>query len=698
MSNQKLLFTNRELSWLDFNYRVLEEAQDKSIPLFERLKFLAITASNLDEFFMVRVAGLKQQVAYNVTREDITGLMPNEQLEMVNKKAHEFCKDQYKCYKDLMSKCKKEEIEIVRGKDLTTSQKAFVDKYYLDTIQPVLTPLAVDASRPFPHLANKKINIALSLKKKDSDDIVHAIIQIPSILRRFIRLGESHKYVLIEDAILMHLSHFFNGYKIGDVGLFRITRNGDLFIDEEAQDLLLEIEKSLKKRKHGEPCRLEIMKDFAEGGMGDELMEFLTHHLKVEKSDVFTEDGPLDLTFLYSFTGQSEYNHYKYSSNTPQEPMGIVQGENIFDAIRERDILLHLPYESFQPVVDLIEQAADDEKVLAIKQTLYRVSGNSPIVSALIRAAQVGKQVTVLVELKARFDEENNIAWARRLEQAGCHVIYGLLGLKVHCKALLIVRKEEDGIRRYAHLGTGNYNDSTAKLYTDFGLFTAKPAITSDISALFNVLTGFSLPPQYKKIHVAPTGLRSFFVEMIDKEIDNAKNMLPSGITAKVNSLIDEEIIKKLYEASKAGVRIKLIIRGINGLRSQVEGLSENIEVMSIIGRYLEHHRIYIFTAGGENKVFLSSADWMQRNLDRRIETLFPVEQEDIKQRIIESMDLMLTDNVKMRKQQADGSYKKVSEKGKKINSQEKFFKLMKSTSRKGVISPDVMFKPKTKI
>ena len=698
MKSNNIFFTNRELSWLDFNYRVLEEAQDNKIPLFERLKFLAITASNLDEFFMVRVAGLKQQVAYGVTRPDITGLLPNEQLEIVNKKNHEFCKDQYECYDSLMEECRKEDIEIIRGKDLTKFQRAFVDKYFIESIQPVLTPLAVDASRPFPHLANEKINIALSLKQNGSDDIVHAIVQIPSILPRFIALSESRKYVLIEDAVLLHLDQFFNGYTIGDIGLFRLTRNGDLFIDEDAQDLLEEIEKSLKERRHGEPCRLEIMSNFADDGVRDELLDFLKSRLHVEESDIFKLEGPLDLTFLFQFSAQKEYNQYKYGSNPPQESASISQGENIFEIIKEKDILLHHPYESFEPVINFIEQAAEDKRVLAIKQTLYRVSGNSPIVSALIRAAQAGKQVTVLVELKARFDEENNIAWAKRLEKAGCHVIYGLLGLKVHCKAVLIVRKEDEGIRRYVHLSTGNYNDSTAKLYTDFGLFTAKPAITSDVSALFNVLTGFSVPPQYKKLHVAPTGLRDFFLEMIDREIENAKDLLPSGITAKVNALIDEEIIEKLYEASRAGVKIKLIIRGINGLRSQVEGLSENIEVMSIVGRYLEHHRIFIFTAGGENKVYLSSADWMPRNLDRRVEVLFPVEQEDAKQKIIDVVELMLSDNIKMRIQQSDGTYKKLEKKGKRINSQEKLFKQARSVRQKEIMAPDVMFKPKTKI
>ncbi len=697
MKIKNTLFTNRELSWLDFNYRVLEEAQDVKIPLFERLKFLAITASNLDEFFMVRVAGLKQQVAYGVTRPDSSGLLPNEQLEVVNMKNHEFCCDQYICYHELLKECANEGIEIIRGKDLTPMQKVFIDKYYAEMIQPVLTPLAVDASRPFPHLANKKINIALSLKRTGTDEIVHAIVQIPSILPRFIRLNESRKYVLIEDAVLMHLNQFFNGYTIGDIGLFRITRNGDLFIDEDAQDLLLEIEKSLKERRHGEPCRLEVMSDFSEDGMKEELMEFLKTRLKVDESDIFNLDGPLDLTFLFQFAAQKEYNQYKYTSNPPQESPSLSQDENIFDIIKEKDVLLHHPYESFEPVINLIEQAAEDKRVLAIKQTLYRVSGNSPIVSALIRAAQAGKQVTVLVELKARFDEENNIAWAKRLEKSGCHVIYGLLGLKVHCKALLIVRKENDGIRRYVHLSTGNYNDSTAKLYTDFGLFTAKPAFTSDVSALFNVLTGFSMPAQYKKLHVAPVGLRNFFMEMIDKEIENAKNMLPSGITAKVNALIDEEIISKLYEASLAGVKIKLLVRGINGLRSQVKGLSENIEVMSIVGRYLEHHRVFMFTAAGENKMYLASADWMTRNLDRRVEILFPIEQEDIKKRITEIMDLLLSDNVKMRIQQSDGTYKKVEAKGKKINAQEKLFKQIRSAQQKEITDPGVVFKPKIK-
>lgn len=698
MKKQKPIYTNRELSWLDFNYRVLEEAKDKSNPLFERLKFLAITSSNLDEFFMVRVAGLKQQLAYGVTRADIAGLMPNEQLQMVSSKAHDFICAQYECYKTLLNRCKEQDIQIIRGKDLNKAQRAFVDRYYQNTIQPVLTPLAVDASRPFPHLASSKINIALSLRQIESDDIVHAIVQIPSILPRYIRIGDSSHYVLIEDAILMHLDKFFNGYTIGTIGLFRLTRNSDLYIDEDAQDLLAEIEKSLKQRKHGEPCRLEIMDSFVQEGTQKELKDFLIERLNVDEDDVFFVDGPLDLTFLFGFTSSNDYNHLKYSSNPPQLPIGIGQSENIFEAIRDRDILLHHPYESFEPVVDMIVEAANDEKVLAIKQTLYRVSGNSPIVSALMTAAQAGKQVTVLVELKARFDEENNIAWAKRLEQAGCHVIYGLLGLKVHCKALLIVRKEDDGIRRYVHLGTGNYNDSTAKVYTDFGLFTAKIAITSDVSALFNVLTGFSLPPRYRKLHIAPTGLRDFFIEMIDKEIQNAKSMLPSGIIAKVNSLIDEAIIKKLYEASQAGVKITLIIRGINGLRSKIKDLSENITVVSIVGRYLEHHRVYMFTAGGENKVYLSSADWMPRNLDRRIETLFPIEQADIKQRVVESMELMLKDNVKARVQQADGTYEKVSSKDKKINSQESFFKKIKNIHKKSVIAPDVMFKPRTKI
>ncbi|MBN2878696.1 MAG: RNA degradosome polyphosphate kinase [Clostridia bacterium] len=697
MKNQKQLFTNRELSWLDFNYRVLQEAEDNKIPLFERLKFLAITASNLDEFFMVRIAGLKQQVDYGVTRADIAGLLPEEQLEQANKKTHEFMKAQYACYRDLLNACNKEDIEIIRGKDLKDSEKAYVDKYYAEVIQPVLTPLAVDASRPFPNLANKKINIALSLKKIGTDETVHAIVQIPSILRRFIRIGESRRYILIEDAILMHIGNFFNGYEVGDAELFRITRNGDLFIDEDAQDLLLEIEKSLKNRRHGEPCRLEIMNGFSEGNIREDLLEFLKENLNVDQSDVFRVDGPLDLTYLFPFTDLNEYNQYKYGSDPPQESLCFRQDENMFDTIKEKDILLHHPYESFQPVIDIVEKAAADERVLAIKQTLYRVSGNSPIVSALIRAAQMGKQVTVLVELKARFDEENNIAWAKRLEDAGCHVIYGLLGLKVHCKALLIVRREEDGIRRYVHLGTGNYNDSTAKIYTDFGLFTAKPAITADVSALFNVLTGFSVPAQYKKLFIAPTGLRKFFIDMIDKEIEKARNMLPSGITAKVNALIDEEIIEKLYEASQAGVKIRLLIRGINGLRSKVKGLSENIEVMSIVGRYLEHHRIYIFTSGGENKVYLASADWMPRNLDRRVEVLFPIEQDDIRHSVIEAMELMLSDNVKMRVQQSDGTYRKMASRGKKINSQESFFKQYRNAARRSLMAPDVIFKPKTK-
>lgn len=692
-----MLFTNRELSWLDFNSRVLEEAYDKNNPLFERLKFLAITSSNLDEFYMVRVAGLRQQVNYGVNTTDVTKLLPKEQLDMVSTKVHEFCKKQYKCYKDLFASCKKHGIEIIRGIDLSAEQLEYLNMYYLEAIHPVLTPLAIDASRPFPHLAGSKINMAISLRSQEVEDNVHAIIQIPSILPRYIKILDTHKYVLIEDAIGMFAHQFFSGFTIESSALFRLTRNGDLFIDEDAQDLLAEIEKSLKNRKHGDPCRLEIMNDFLQEGIDLKLKEFLLDHLGVEDEDIFYVDGPLDLRFLFGFTSSNEYNYLKFTSNPPLDAISIGSQENIFEAIKERDILLHHPYESFERVVDLIVEAARDSKVLAIKQTLYRVSGNSPIVEALMHAAQAGKQVTVLVELKARFDEENNIVWAKRLEQSGCHVIYGLLGLKVHCKALLIVRKEEDGIRRYVHLGTGNYNDSTAKLYTDMGLFTARKAITSDVSALFNVLTGFSLPPKYKKIHVAPTGLRDFFMEMIDQEIENAKQAKPSKIVAKVNSLIDEQLIKKLYEASEAGVKIELIVRGINGLRSQVKDLSENIKVISIIGRYLEHHRIYMFEAGGEKKVYLSSADWMTRNLDRRVETLFPIEQEDIKQRVINSLNIMLKDNVKARIQQSDGTYKYVKNDKKKTSSQEQFYKKTKNTLKNSLNAPDTLFHPVTK-
>ncbi len=688
-------YTNRELSWLDFNFRVLEEADDLRNPLFERLKFLAITASNLDEFFMVRVAGLKQQIDAGFTKADPAGLTPKQQLKMVSQKIHRMTNAQYKTLDALQDELSAMDVKIIRAHDLNDEEKAFCQRYFDEMVSPVLTPMAVDASRPFPQVAQKTLNMALRLSAPESEESLKALVQVPSILPRYLKFANTHRYIMLEDIMLLNIHKLFEGFKVKGMVLFRIIRDNDLTFDEDAADLLEEIEKSLKRRRTGNPVRLEMMDGFDQEGIDEELQDFLTTELNARKRDIYLIPGPLDLTFLFAFSSLKGFDHLRYSVRPPLQPSMIHAEQDIFEAIQEHDILTHHPYESFDCVVDFIVQAAKDPNVLAIKQTLYRVSGQSPIVAALIRAAQSGKQVTVLVELKARFDEENNIVWARALEQAGCHVIYGLVGLKVHCKATLVVRRENDGIRRYVHLATGNYNDKTAKLYTDYGLFTSRDAFSFDVSALFNLLTGYSLPPKFKKLHVAPTGLRTFFEGKIKEEIKNAKQGLPAHIMAKVNSLIDPSIIEKLYEASQAGVKIDLIVRGINGLRSKVEDLSENIRVISIIGRYLEHHRIFIFASSGDHDVYLASADWMQRNLDRRIEVLFPIEQEDIKRRIIEDMELMLSDNQKAREQQANGKFKHVKSKAWPIACQKELYKRLKARHKSDLSAPDVVFVPK---
>lgn len=669
MDNNQYIKTNRELSWLDFNFRVLEEAKDERNPLLERLKFLAITSSNLDEFFMVRVASLHAQILSGYLKRDPSGMTAGEQLQEVIKKTHLLANEQAKTYKELFSALIKEDVAILRHNELSSDQKEYCSRYFYRIIQPVLTPLAVDASRPFPEVLGRSINLAVSLLD-DQDHTLYALVQVPSLLSRFIELEQKNKFILIEDIILLHISSLFEGYKIKGVALFRATRDGDIEIDEDVSNIMDEIQKSLQKRRRGQPVRLELMNDFANTNEDKKLIDFLIRKLNTNERDIYIQDMPLDLTFLFSFPSKHGFKDLRFEPLPPQTPIMLKDGGDIFKKIKEHDILVQHPYESFDCVIDFIEKAADNPNVLAIKQTLYRISGNSPIISALIRAVESGKQVTVLVELKARFDEENNIAWAKTLEQAGCHVIYGLVGLKVHCKVLLVMRKEEDGIQRYLHLATGNYNETTAKLYTDTGLFTAKQNFCHDASALFNMLSGYSIPPGFKKFKVAPTYLRQFFIEALDKEIEYAKMGKKAGFTAKINSLIDPQIIDKLYEASKAGVKIDLIIRGINGIRSGIEGLSENIRVISIVSRFLEHDRIYKFHAGGENLIYLSSADLMPRNLSRRIEVLFPIEDKISKERIENTLDIILKDNVKAREQQSDGRYQYVKNDEQDVNSQ----------------------------
>ena len=684
---------NRELSWLDFNFRVLEEADDPRNPLFEKLKFLAITSNNLDEFFMIRIATLKAQIQSGYEIKDASGMAPAEQLEKVLQKMHEMTDLQSKICRRLFSELEGNGIHFLRHGMLTAEQKEFCTSYFYKIIQPVLTPLAVDASRPFPEVLGRSVNLAVRLEDGEKNTL-YALVQVPSLLPRFIELEEKNNFILIEDIILIHISSLFEGHAIKGVALFRVTRDGDLEVDDDVSDLMDEIKKLIQKRRRGQPVRVEIMKGFAYRDEDKPLIAFLKEKLNTKDQDLFMLDMPLDLTFLFGFTDAEGHAEQKFTPRPPLTPVMLKDDGDIFQAINERDIVVQHPYESFDCVVDFINRAADDPDVLAIKQTLYRVSGNSPIVGALIRAVQSGKQVTVLVELKARFDEENNIAWAKTLEQAGCHVIYGLVGLKVHSKVLLVVRREQTGIKRYLHLSTGNYNDSTAKIYTDTGLFTCNEAFCSDASALFNMLTGYSVPSGFIKFKVAPTYLKEFFIEMIEGEIENAKAKKPAFIVAKVNSLIDPDIIYKLYEASEAGVKIELIIRGINGLRSGVKDISENIRVRSIVGRFLEHDRIYRFCAGGRNLMFIGSADLMPRNLVRRIEVIFPIEDAVIKRRLEDTLAMMLKDNVKARTQNPDGSYSHIKNKAGEFCSQEKIYENLAAQLKENYSLKDTVFKP----
>ena len=672
-------FFNRELSWLEFNTRVLEEAQDLKNPLFERLKFLAITASNLDEFFMVRVASLNDQIIAGYSKKDSAGLLPKEQLDKITLRVHELVSEKYNTYlRSLIPALKKEDIYFKRPKNLTDEQRNFVEKYFFNQIYPVLTPMVVDKSRPFPLILNKSLNIAILLRGNEDVEPVFATVQVPSVLDRFILLpceNDKKEFILLEDIIKIHMDMLFIGHEILDMACYRITRNADLSIDEDgAEDLLEEIEQSIKKRKWGNAVRLEYEKNTSQ-----EIIDYILEESEAFEGGMYRISGPLDLTFLMKFYNLKGYQNLKFENQIPL-PSITVQNNNIFEAISERDIMLHHPFESFDTVVDFVRQAAEDDNVLAIKQTLYRVSGNSPIISALAKAAENGKQVTVLVELKARFDEENNIIWAKQLEKAGCHVIYGLVGLKTHCKLLLVVRREEDKIKRYVHMGTGNYNDVTAKFYTDTAIMTCNPYIGADASAVFNMLSGFSQIQRLEKLDIAPVGLRKKIENLIKNEIRNAKEGVGGQIIFKMNSLVDESMIRLLYEASQAGVNIKLIIRGICCLVPEYPQVSENIEVRSIVGKLLEHSRIFYFYNAGQEKIFMSSADLMPRNLDRRVELLFPVEDECNKARVKNIINLYLSDTDKTRILHSTGAYSRVDKRGKEpLNVQDYFYDYIKN-------------------
>ncbi|MGN0346994.1 MAG: RNA degradosome polyphosphate kinase [Lachnospiraceae bacterium] len=695
-------YTNRELSWLKFNERVLLEARDDDIMLFERIKFLSISMSNLDEFFMVRVASLKDMVHAGYTKKDIAGMTPQEQLDALSVEIHKFVDLQYDTYRMLSPKLQEQKIMLVEHhEDLSTQQAAYVDAYFQENVYPVLTPMAVDSSRPFPLIKNKSLNIcALLSKKGNTREQDFAIVQVPGVIPRLVTIPNGEKsrdnttfIIRLEEVIERNISKLFLNYDVVCSSPFRIMRNADLTIEEEeAEDLLKEIEKQIKKRQWGEAIRLEV-----ENNCDKRLVKTLKQELKLSNDEIYHIDGPLDLTFLMKLYGMPGFDHLKKQAFEPQPVPEFPAGCNIFDQIRKGDVLLHHPYQTFQPVVKFIEQAANDEKVLAIKQTLYRVSGNSPIIKALTKAAENGKQVSVLVELKARFDEENNIVWAKMLEKAGCHVIYGLVGLKTHSKITLVVRQEEDGIRRYVHLGTGNYNDSTAKQYTDLGLLTCQEAIGEDATAVFNMLSGYSEPLGWNKLSLAPLWLKKRLLRLIHRETEHARNNRTARIVAKMNSLCDPDVIAALYEASGAGVEIYLLIRGICCLRTGIPGVSENIHVRSIVGDYLEHGRIFYFENDLSPEIFMASADWMPRNLERRVEIMFPIEDPALKEKIMHILEIQFRDNAKAHILQPDGNYKKEKvPKEERICCQEIFCREAKEEKRrrKGKRKNDRVFQP----
>ncbi|MCZ8513421.1 RNA degradosome polyphosphate kinase [Paenibacillus filicis] len=661
-------YLNRDLSWVEFNWRVLEEAQDPNTPLLERVKFLSIVSSNLDEFMSVRVAGVKDQLKAGHTKKDFTSYTPAGLFKRIMKRSSKMVAEQYKTYREILRQLTKEGIIFTSYEDLNTTQRHAMDVYYHDIVFPVLTPMAVDQSRPFPLVHTQALYLAVVLMKDgdDPDDEPYfAILQVPSNLSRYITVpgrtnSKKQEFILMEELIEQHIHTMFSGYTPISVSAFRLTRNADLTLNEEgAEDLLEEIEKELHRRRWGAPVRLEVQK-----GIHPYALEQLKEEFEIT-DNIFEIDGPLDLSFFMKLAGSLQgHDHLRYKPIRPVYPQEFMDTEDLFTTLRHREVLVYHPYESFDAVTDFICQAAYDPHVLAIKMTLYRVSGNSPLIQGLARAAESGKQVTVVVELKARFDEERNIAWARKLEKSGCHVVYGLVGLKTHAKITLVVRQEPDGLRRYVHVGTGNYNDNTAKLYTDVGFFTSNKVIGEDASALFNEVTGYSAPHNWKAFGVAPTDLMDKLFDKIRREARNAAEGKPARIVAKFNSLSNQQMVDELYAASQAGVKIDLIVRGVCCLKPGVPGLSENITVRSIVDRFLEHSRIFYFENAGDTEIYIASADWMTRNLTRRVELMCPVFDKDIKNSLINILDLYLKDNVKARSLQPNGLYEHVRSDG----------------------------------
>lgn len=682
------LYINRELSWLEFNKRVLDEAHDPTVPLLERLKFVAIFGSNIDEFFMVRVAALKEKIASGITAASGGDqMLPRDTYDLVSRKMHDLFREAFSCLEnEILAPLAAEGVQIVKKKELTTEEHAYVDNLFSRQIFPVLTPLAVDPSHPFPHLLNNSLNLAIRLRRPKQVEQLIAVVQVPSVLPRFLVLPErqGHQVLPLESVIRKFLPQLFPGMEIIDSYIFRVTRDSDFDLDdyEEVKDLIETIERKIRIRRRGAATRLEI-----ETSAPQELVEYLQNALDLSPVDVYQSEGPLDLRSLFEIYDLPGYERLRYPDFVPRANSIISRSKSLWSAIRESDILLHHPYDSFKPVVDFINSAADDPNVLAIKQTLYRTNADSPIIWALQRAADRGKQVTALVELQARLDEERNIAWARMLEKAGVHVVYGFVGIKTHCKVALVVRRDEDRIRRYVHLATGNYNPQTARSYTDLGLFTCDEDFAEDVGLLFNYLTGYSQLPTWKRLIVAPSRLMDFILESIGRETELGER---GRIVAKLNAVLEPRVIKALYQASQAGVKIDLICRGICALRPGLPGISENIRVTSIVDRFLEHSRIYYFGNKGKPNLYIGSADWMDRNLQRRIEVLFPILNPVLRASVLQILSLCLADNVKARRLLSDGSWERVKPKADEppLRSQQCFLDMGQAEDNKLPLSP----------
>jgi polyphosphate kinase len=691
------LYINRELSWLEFNQRVLEEAQDPGGPLLERLKFLCIVASNLDEFFEVRVAGVKQQRESNVSQRGPDGMSPTEQLAAISARVRKMVDDKYTIWsKDLVPALEQNNISFLSYEELTKEEKQYYAQYFENSVYPVLTPLAVDPSHPFPHLLNNSLNVAVELEGDDLNANL-AVVQVPRILPRLLsyKPGDKgiYRYIFIGNLIQMHVGSLFHGVQVKGAYQFRVTRNSDLYLDEEeTNNLLKTIEHELRNRNRGSAVRLEVQQDCPR-----HIADQLLHTFKLTGDDLYQVDGPINFLRLMPVISEVDRPDLKFGPFVPVVVSAPSHQEDIFSQIRHRPILLRHPYESFQTVLDFIEQAAQDPHVLAIKQTLYRTSGDSQIVASLAEAAQSGKQVTVVIELKARFDEAANINWAKTLQEAGAHVVYGIVGLKTHAKLALVVRREENGIRRYLHLGTGNYNQSTAKLYEDFGLLTCDPDMTNDSAELFNWLTGVSVFPRLKKIKAAPKALHEFVLEMIEREIDHAKSGKPAAIFGKTNALVDEEVIKALYRASQAGVKIRLLVRGVCCLRSKVPGVSDNVTVRSLVGKYLEHSRIYRFENAGKPEVYFASADWMARNFFRRVETCFPIEDAKLRAQVDQIIEIYWNDNVKAREQGSELTYFRRSLEGERVDAQSMFREQAQKRKQPDIVAKSFVVKTSAK-